>query len=62
MNSHLLEVWIVLPALETIWCVLLILSCYVARDSRYTAGFLLCALKDDLHPVSFCFLCHNSKN
>jgi len=60
MNSDFLEVGIVFPALETVGSVLLILGSDVAAHSRNTALFLLCALEDDLHPVSFSFLCHNA--
>ena len=62
MNGNLVEVRVVLLALETLRGVLLVLGGDVTRHSRYTAFFLLSALEDDLHPVSFCFLCHNSEN
>ena len=62
MNGYLLEIWIVFPSLKTLRCVLFVLGCDIAGDACYTAGFLLCALEDDLHPVTFCFLSHNFKN
>ena len=61
MNSDLLQEGIVFPSLKTHRSVLLVLCGNVTRHSGYTALFLLSALKDDLHPVSFCFLCHSDK-
>ena len=60
MKGYLLKERIILLTLQTLSCVLLVLSCDVSRDTWYTALSLLSALKDDLHPVTFCFLCHNS--
>ena len=59
MNRHLVEVGIVFLPLKTLGSILFVLGGNVTRHSRYTALFLLGALQDDLHPVSFCFLCHN---
>ncbi len=61
MNGNLLQEGIVFPSLKTFGSVLLVLCGNVTRHSGYTAFFLLSALKDDLHPVSFCLLCHSSK-
>ena len=61
MNGDLLQEGVVLLALETLGSVLPVLGGDVTGDSGYAAGFLLGALEDDLHPVSFCFLCHNSE-
>ena len=60
MNSDLLEVRVVLLALETLGGVLLVLGSDVTGDARYAASLLLGTFEDDLHPVSFCFLCHNT--
>ena len=60
MNSDFLEVGVVLPALETVGGVLLVLGSDVAAHSGNAALFLLSAFKDDLHPVTFGFLCHNA--
>ena len=62
MKSHLVEVWVIFHTLKTLCCVLLVLGSNVPGNSRYTAFFLLGALQDDLHPVSFSFLCHNAMN
>ncbi len=62
MNSYLVKVWVILLALEAVRSILLVLRGDVTRHSRNTASLLLGALEDDLHPVSFCFLCHNVKN
>ena len=62
MNSNPLKVGIVLLALQALGSVLPVLGGDVTGDARYAASLLLGALEDDLHPVSFCFLCHNSKN
>ena len=59
MNSDFLEERIVLPALKTVGSVLLVLGSDVAAHSGNAALFLLCAFEDDLHPVTFSFLCHN---
>ena len=60
MNSDFLEERIVLPALKTVGSVLLVLGRDVAAHSGNAALFLLCAFEDDLHPVTFSFLCHDS--
>ena len=62
MNSNPLKVGIVLLALQALGSVLLVLGSNVTGDARYAASLLLGTLEDDLHPVSFCFLCHNTKN
>ena len=62
MDGNFLQEGIVLLALKTLGSVLLVLGSDVAGNTRNTAGLLLSALEDDLHPVSFCFLCHNSEN
>ena len=59
MNSDLLKVRVVLLTLKTLGGVLLVLGSDVAGDARYATGLLLGTLEDDLHPVSFSFLCHN---
>ena len=53
MNGDLLEEGIILLALETLGSVLLVLSGDIPRHSGYAAFFLLSALEDDLHPVTF---------
>ena len=58
MESHLVEIGVVLHALQTVWSVLTILGRDVARHTWYAARFLLRALQDDLDAVAFCFLCH----
>ena len=60
MNSDLLEVRVVFLTLQTLRGVLLVLGSDVAGHSGYAALFLLGALKDDLHPVTFRFLCHSA--
>ena len=62
MDRDLLQVRIVLLALEAVRRILLVLGGDVAGDARYAAGLLLSALEDDLHPVSFSLLCHSLKN
>ena len=59
MKSHLVEVWVVFHTLKTVRGVLLVLGGDIPGHSRDTALLLLSALQDDLHPVSFSFLCHN---
>ena len=59
MDSNLAQVGVVLLALEAVGSVLLVLGSDVAGDARYATGLLLGTLEDDLHPVSFSFLCHN---
>ena len=56
MYCYLLQVWIVLLALETLWGVLLVLCGDVARHTWYAALLLLSALEDHLNSVTF--LCH----
>ena len=53
MNSYLVKVWVILLALKAVRSILLVLGSNVTRHSRNTACFLLGALKNDLHPVSF---------
>ena len=60
MNSDLVEIRIVFLTLQTVRGVLLVLGGDVPGHSGYSASFLLGALENDLHPVSFSFLCHNS--
>ena len=62
MNGNPLQERIVLLPFKTLRGVLLILGSDVAGHSWNAAFLLLCALEDDLHPVTFCFLCHNFKN
>ena len=59
MYCDLLEEGVVLPALETLGRILLVLGSDVPAHAGNTALSLLCALEDDLHPVTFRFLCHN---
>ena len=61
MDRHLLQERIVLLALEAVRGVLLVLGGDVTGHTGDTAGLLLRALEDDLHPVSFRFLCHNTR-
>ena len=61
MDRDLAEVRVELLALEAVRSVLLVLGGNVTGHAGHAAGFLLRALKDDLHPVSFCFLCHSLK-
>ena len=61
MNGNLLQDRIVLLPFKTLRGVLLILCGDVAGHPWNAAGLLLCALEDDLHPVSFRFLCHNDE-
>ena len=61
MKGDLLEVRVILHALEAVRGVLLILGGDVTGHTGNTACLLFCALQDDLHPVSFSFLCHNSQ-
>ena len=61
MNGNPLKERIVLLPFKTLRGVLLILCGDVAGHSWNAAGLLLCALEDDLHPVSFRFLCHNNE-
>ena len=53
VDSNFLQERVVLLALKTLGSVLLVLGGDVTGDSRNTAGLLLSALEDDLHPVSF---------
>ena len=62
MNSHPLEVRVVLLALKAFSRVLLVLGSDISGYTWYTALSLLGALEDDLHPVTFCFLCHSDDN
>ena len=62
MNRDLAQIGIELPALEAVRVVLFVLGGDVAGNARHAAGLLLRALEDDLHPVSFRFLCHGTKN
>ena len=61
MNGNPLQERIVLLPFKTLRGVLLILCGDVAGHSWNAAGLLLCALEDDLHPVSVRFLCHNNE-
>ena len=61
MNSNLLQEGIVLATLEPVGSVFLVLGGNVTGHSGNTALFLLGAFEDDLHPVSFSFLCHSRK-
>ena len=59
VNSDLLQEGIVLLELQTLRGVLFILGGDVAAHAGDTASLLLSAFEDDLHSVSFYFLCHN---
>lgn len=58
MNSHFLQVRIVLLELQTFGSILFILSGDVTAHARNTTGLLLGALEDNLHSSVFSFLCH----
>ena len=53
VDGNFLQEGIVLLALKTLGSVLLVLGSDVAGNTRNTAGLLLSALEDDLHPASF---------
>ena len=61
MHRNLLQERIVLLELETLRRVLLVLGGDVTGHTGNAAGLLLRALEDDLHPVSFRFLCHSDR-
>lgn len=50
---------IVLLDLHPIWSILLVLGGHIAGRSCLSAVLVLCALKDDLYPISF--LSHDAK-
>jgi hypothetical protein len=60
VEGYFLEVRVVLHTLQAVGGVLLVLGGDVTGHTGNTASLLLCALQDDLHPVSFLFLCHSS--
>lgn len=61
MKGHLMKIRIVFHPLKTFRRVLLVLGSDVPGHAWNTACLLLGALKNYLHPVTFSFLCHNSK-
>ena len=59
MDGHALQIGVVLLQLKTLGGVLAVLGGDVTAHAGNAAFFLLGALEDNLHPVSFNFLCHN---
>ena len=59
MHRHAAENGVVLLEFETFGVVLAVLRGDVARSSGQTAILHLGAFEDDLHPIAFCFLCHD---
>lgn len=57
VDSYLFKVWVVFLTLQSVRSVSFVLCCDVAGHSRYTALFLLSALKDHLNAVTF-VSCH----
>jgi hypothetical protein len=53
VNSHFAQNWVEFLQLYTLGGVLAVLGGDVARGARHTRGFMLGALHDNLHPVSF---------
>jgi len=59
MDGHLAQIGVELLALKPFGGVLLVLGSDVPRHSGNAALLLLGALENDLHPVTFSFLCHS---
>ena len=60
MNCYATNTCVELLALHTLRSVLLVLGSDVARYHRLALSIVLNAFEDDLHPVSFRFLCHST--
>ena len=60
MNSHFLQVRVVLLELQTLRGVLFVLSGDITAHARNTTILLLGALEDNLHSSVFILLCHVS--
>ena len=59
MDGHALKNRVVLLQLEALSCILPILRCDVAGCTWHTAILMLGAFEDDLHSITFSFLCHD---
>ena len=59
MYGHSLQNGVVLLQFKSLRCVLTVFGSNVTRCSGESTLFHLCAFKDNLHSVSFYFLCHN---
>ena len=59
MNSHALEIGVVLLQLQALSRILAVLGGDVTRHAGNTAFLLLSTLKDNLYSIAFYFLCHN---
>ena len=59
VDSHFLQVRVVLLQLLTFGSVLLVLGGDVTAHARNAARLLLGAFEDNLHAFIFIFLCHN---
>ena len=60
MNSHFLQVRVVLLELQTLRGILFVLSGDITAHARNTTILLLGALEDNLHSSVFILLCHVS--
>ena len=60
VNRHALQVRIVFLELQTLGGVLAVLGRDVTADAGNASTLLLGALENDLHAITFCFLCHNT--
>ena len=60
VNGHAFQIRVVFLELQTLGGVLAVLGCDVTADTRNATALLLGALENDLHAITFCFLCHNS--
>ena len=58
MNCYFFQNRIVLFQLQTVGCILPVLSCNVPWSSGHTAVFVFGTLQYNLNPVAFSFFCH----
>ena len=60
VNGHAFQIGVVFLELQTLSGVLAVLGRDVTADAGNASALLLGALQNDLHAITFCFLCHNS--
>ena len=58
MNGHALQNRVVFLEFEALCSVLAVLCGDVTGCAGHSAGFVFGAFEDDLHAITFCFLCH----